>query len=316
MKKVTILFLILWGIVGTASVKAQKSVQDALAYYPLQIGNEWQYHYTHREKWLPDLGYINVKVTGDTLMNDNHRRYQVVQYHYHKKVAGWGNFAPDSLVIWYERVDSVTANVYRKTPSGEELRDSLMIQVEDTIWIHPNLEFTTCYDTTRWQVFSTTHSVKRLFWFAAVFEARHYDLAKGLGIIYNYYKDEGTLGDTDTLIYARINGVTYGTYVETPATPIEHIPQFSRPYHFLLHQNYPNPFNPTTTIRYELARTGRVRLAVYNMLGQRVSVLVDARQKAGAHQARFDASHLSSGVYFYRLQTGDKMLVRKMLLMK
>lgn len=85
---------------------------------------------------------------------------------------------------------------------------------------------------------------------------------------------------------------------------------------FVLYQNYPNPFNPATTICYELARSGQVRLTVYNMLGQEVSMLVDTQQPAGIHQVTFNASQLASGVYFYRLQSGEKILVRKMLVMK
>lgn len=85
---------------------------------------------------------------------------------------------------------------------------------------------------------------------------------------------------------------------------------------FVLYQNYPNPFNPATTICYELPRSGPVRLTVYNMLGQEVSMLVDTQQPAGIHQVTFNASQLASGVYFYRLQSGEKILVRKMLVMK
>ncbi len=88
------------------------------------------------------------------------------------------------------------------------------------------------------------------------------------------------------------------------------------PLQISLHQNYPNPFNPTTTIKYELIRSGPVRLIVYNVLGQRVSVLVNARQSAGSHQVTFNAMQLTSGVYFYRLQASDRVLVKKMLLMK
>ena len=99
-------------------------------------------------------------------------------------------------------------------------------------------------------------------------------------------------------------------------TGIEQTVSNRKPDKYVLHQNYPNPFNPTTTIRYELAKAGPVRMTIYNVLGQQISVLVDARQTAGVHQISFNASLLSSGVYFYRLVTGDHVLVRKMLLMK
>jgi len=80
--------------------------------------------------------------------------------------------------------------------------------------------------------------------------------------------------------------------------------------------NYPNPFNPTTTIRYRLVQGGHVRLAIYDVLGRQVATLVDANQQKGVHRVTFIASQLASGVYFYRLQVGNKVMVKKMLLMK
>jgi len=88
------------------------------------------------------------------------------------------------------------------------------------------------------------------------------------------------------------------------------------PTDFKLEQNYPNPFNPTTTIRYSLPQANTVSLTVFNMLGQRVATLVNAQQSAGTYSVNFNAANLSSGVYFYRLQSGKQVSVQKMLLLK
>ena len=80
--------------------------------------------------------------------------------------------------------------------------------------------------------------------------------------------------------------------------------------------NYPNPFNPETTIGYALPHAGKVRLVVYDMLGQEVAVLVDGPQPAGRYTVRFHGDHLPSGPYAYRLQAGDEMVVRTMILAK
>lgn len=89
------------------------------------------------------------------------------------------------------------------------------------------------------------------------------------------------------------------------------------PYNFLLHQNYPNPFNPVTKIRFELTEgSANVRLAVFNTLGQQVSMPVNEALTAGIYEVAFDGSMLPSGVYYYRLETGDFVDMKKMVLVK
>jgi len=89
-----------------------------------------------------------------------------------------------------------------------------------------------------------------------------------------------------------------------------------QPLAFKLEQNYPNPFNPSTTISYQLPTSGQVTLKVYNILGDEVASLVNEEKPAGNYDVKFDASQLSSGVYFYKLQTGDFVETKKMILMK
>jgi len=85
---------------------------------------------------------------------------------------------------------------------------------------------------------------------------------------------------------------------------------------FILNQNYPNPFNPTTTINYSLPVTGFVTLKVYDVLGNEVRTLVKEEKSAGSHKAEFRADGLTSGIYFYRLQSGDFVESIKMILLK
>lgn len=85
---------------------------------------------------------------------------------------------------------------------------------------------------------------------------------------------------------------------------------------FSLGQNYPNPFNPSTTINFSLPKTSNVRLTIYNSLGQEIEKLADEIFQSGTYSVRFDGSKLSSGVYFYSLETENGRITRSMVLLK
>ena len=104
---------------------------------------------------------------------------------------------------------------------------------------------------------------------------------------------------------------TYKTIVTGDASPIADLPAT-----YSLWQNYPNPFNPSSTIKFELPRTSLVDLSVFDILGRRVSVLVNDRRDAGVYEVKFDGSNLASAVYFYRLQARDFTQTKRLLLLK
>lgn len=90
----------------------------------------------------------------------------------------------------------------------------------------------------------------------------------------------------------------------------------STPEVFTLQQNYPNPFNPSTMIRFGVRVSGLATLKVYDIIGREVSTLVNEKLNAGKYEVHFDASHLSSGVYFYRLHSGGNTATKKFMLVK
>jgi hypothetical protein len=126
-----------------------------------------------------------------------------------------------------------------------------------------------------------------------------------------------------------IDEVSVIPVVETAVAENESAP----PERFALHQNYPNPFwseatssarsggNPATVIQYELPKPAQVKLAIYNLLGEKIRTLVEANQPVGMKQATWDGrdahgQHVSSGVYFYRLEAGEFTMTRRLVLMK
>ena len=88
------------------------------------------------------------------------------------------------------------------------------------------------------------------------------------------------------------------------------------PTEYGLSQNYPNPFNPSTTIHYDLPRSSHVTLSVFNTLGQQLAILVNADIDAGYHEIQFNANNLASGVNFYRIQAGDFVATKKLLILR
>jgi len=85
---------------------------------------------------------------------------------------------------------------------------------------------------------------------------------------------------------------------------------------FTLEQNYPNPFNPTTIVGYVLQEKSNVKLKLLNAIGEEMAVLVNEEQEKGYHKVEFDGSNLSSGVYFYRIQAGNFIETKKLILMR
>lgn len=88
------------------------------------------------------------------------------------------------------------------------------------------------------------------------------------------------------------------------------------PSEYKLHQNYPNPFNPVTRIKFDIIKSGNVKIVVYDLLGKEVAVLANEFLPIGRYEADFDASHLASGIYYYKITTHDFVSVRKMMLLK
>ena len=134
-----------------------------------------------------------------------------------------------------------------------------------------------------------------------------------------------TVSDTDSS-YAVASRYNFTTQAYEPlfysveltrgeiSTSVEDLDQL--PSVYKLEQNYPNPFNPTTSISFDLPMASDVNLTVYNMLGQRVATLLNESRNAGRYSVSFDASSLSSGLYFYRLEAGTFMQTRQMMLIK
>lgn len=109
---------------------------------------------------------------------------------------------------------------------------------------------------------------------------------------------------------------SYSKSISIDVSTITDVNKEKMNYNFALKQNYPNPFNPTTRIKYSIAKGNHVNLSIYNMLGQKVTTLVDENKPAGSYSVTFNGSGLASGIYIYKLSSGEKVSIKKLTLVK
>jgi len=106
-----------------------------------------------------------------------------------------------------------------------------------------------------------------------------------------------------------INVIRYGS-------PTNIVAKESLPSHFKLWQNYPNPFNPVTKIQFSLAKSKNVKIEIFNLIGQKIKTLINKAMPAGSHTVTFNGQNIVSGVYFYKIETGEFREMKKMILLK
>jgi ligand-binding sensor domain-containing protein len=118
----------------------------------------------------------------------------------------------------------------------------------------------------------------------------------------------------DNVGYLWMGTRTSGVFRTTYSTPVAE--EKNTQLNFSLSQNYPNPFNPTTTIRFEVPVSGFVSLKIFDLLGREVTTLLDEKKDVGSYEVTLDGRNLSSGVYFYRLQSGEFVQTKKLIFQK
>ncbi|MCZ7603812.1 MAG: T9SS type A sorting domain-containing protein [Melioribacteraceae bacterium] len=272
---------------------------------PLWVGNMWQYS---------SGGKIKTRfVEKDTVVNDQ-IYFKKVDYLYDNgHVFMWERNKIDfSSTLMLDVADVNHNSVYNE----ELLLDS--VDMSDDVYYINSYRFV--YPGWEYKFFEIPYEtrVSRPLWYevfgdTVLTREVSYDgffqsevLADGIGCI--LIKEEG---HWMYLKGAIIYGEQYGTIVSVDEEAIDN--------QLALSQNYPNPFNPTTTIKFTVANVGTSRdlsLRVYDILGREIQTLLNKPMQPGSYEVQFDGSNLTSGVYFYVLETSGKRLTKKMLLVK
>ena len=257
-----------------------QSTDSAYSFYPLHVGDVWEYHWGNYIANPPlHLYYQKTEITGDTLMQNGLRYFAV-------KVT---NVDQATSYVSFQRIDSADGYVHQWYDSTHEpavvlLNLRSMAAKPDTILGIP------------------TQERKSGMVDASV------TLAYGFGIVAQTESGSGW-PYRSVIIYARVNGTQFGTplSVESPRP---------NPTQFLLCQNFPNPFNPTTTIRFNLANSTYVTLKMFDVLGRELRTLAAGNLNPGMHEFIFNASGLPSGIYFYQIHTKQFTATKAMVLAK
>ncbi|MHB1050166.1 MAG: T9SS type A sorting domain-containing protein [Bacteroidota bacterium] len=283
---------------GTKNILMADSLTQ---YHPLQTGNKWIYRTTtYAPSSPPTISYRYREVTGDTIIGS-------IQY---KRVAE--NITGRSA----ERFDYITGNFITHGVSGPVIEDSTAANIIDSNFGEYGGRKLVAVFTD--SIFGTArlHREIRMDNHVAEYE-QGWIYAHGLGRVKHYIKelDPSPYGIFDEdLVYAKINGIEYGT----EPLGVDNESQWA-PVEFSLYQNYPNPFNPSTVIEFAVpAATSRdiVTLRIFDMLGREIRTLVNEPLPHGRHNVRFDATGLATGLYFYHIQSGAFAETKKMMYLK
>ncbi len=205
---------------------------------------------------------------------------------------------PDTIVIRVKFVQGVNVD---SAGVGIAVQDSNV-----WYWINPELNLINLNGDWQEVMFDMSHSKSLMSNFGKL-----YIVSSVSQVTQEYTGDEKVLdyigGIDDTL-----GNIIYDDFNDPDGilNPIQNLNDF------VLEQNYPNPFNPSTTIKFTIPIKEYVTLKVFNLIGQEIQTLVDEEKTEGSYEIEFNASGLPSGYYFYRLQTGNRLETKKMILIK
>jgi len=290
-------------------------------YFPMQVGNIWQYYSIGTE-----YHYYQVKVIGDTVM-PNGKQYRVFW-------DSTGFFGPP--VIRYYRIDNLM-NVWQfgswflDSCNGESLIFKLNIpdstlwkECKNPLWWGPNSDKTfpallrtreifysqlDIQKTTKTFCGAVVDTVTQDTLYGYPFDYALYGLAKGIGMV----RRIAELSDEIKIMGALIDGVKYGYIVNVEEKNKNSIT-------YSLSQNKPNPFNSYTIINFSISKMSLVRLKIFDSLGREIGSLVNEMKHPGNYQVVFNTNklnkELSSGIYYYTLFEGNNFITKKMVYLK
>jgi len=279
----------------------------SLSYYPLDLGNYWQYSCDVSQMGSnPYTYYFSREVISDTSL-PNGLKYYLIE----KK------FIPDTGITeyYFERIDTIKCNsyIYSTEYNDEILLDNLKSQIGDSIWNSYRKPFgyivpspLICGNIYQDTLLNFITNVK--YFFDADYTIYYdYKLAQDLGFIQERYFDWE--GFETNLEYAKINNNEYGQ-------PLSIINNNKFPNKINIYQNYPNPFNSRTVIPFELPNTMNLEINIFDISGRKICEIFKGKKSTGYHEIVWDGRQFTSGVYYYQIKSQNYIQTKKLILIK
>ena len=295
MKCFQIVFIIIFSLlISTTLIGQQLDSLDYFSFYPMHIGDKWFYKTSLYETGTnPEISYHCKEIIGDTLLPNGIKYFIVSEYDR----------------IHYERIDSLNFEVKNYSNSSCDSIDVSIFPLKfykDSIYVWYNCEnfpYEVSYFDSSEALPEPHIKLVSDYLVNSVFY-----IQKGLGIRYHDVS-EISYSNT-TLIGALIDGKQWGTFtnLKKNENPI--------PVLKILSKNYPNPFNPESTIEYYIPKPGKTSITIYNVLDEIIKIFEMGFQDIGNYKIIFNGRKHPSGVYYYKIKSGDLSEIKSMILIK
>jgi len=272
-------------------ISAQTDSQEYLEYYPLHIGDKWVYEIVQLSGGQWDTSYQTISVIGDTMMSDGYTYFIM---------GPSGSF---------ERLDSAALCVKAYSSLDEIVLFDLSPfegDIDSTMQPDSSILYRNKITGNAGSIVGQFEKIGYYYDFDGL-DGPYKELTNGIG--YTKYFWEEALPYQKLLIGAEIDGVVYGNISGIMS-------DISKPTKFRLYPNYPNPFNASTKIKYEIYKSGRITITVFDITGKFVETIEDTYKQSGNYTTNWNALRYISGIYIIQMQVGDFNQSIKCLLLK
>ena len=299
---IVVVFLFLFEVSFIFPQETSK-IDSLFSFFPAKVGDKWFYKVllTSRIDNGSSILYSSREIVKDTMINN---------FIFNKIINLLDVYSYKEKSITYERLDSTSGKLflldYHYGQEAEIISDFSMKYKEMYSNGPKTLQFMGNTD----RIFMNQIIKAKTFYYQRYFVFRSFTYYEKIGLgNYSWYVDF-----TDALysiVWCKLNGVYYGDTLQTKISNNNEIPS-----EFNLYQNYPNPFNPTTKITFTTPKSNHTTLEVFDVIGRIVTTVVNQYLNDGKYQIDYDNNLLTSGIYFYRLRSGDYISTKKMITIK